>query len=78
MKRTNIEVAREIVIGYFQGLASQDKLNADGFVELSDLIFDKTNKILLEHLKALKNIFERAIEEIEGDNNVQTNSDNEI
>lgn len=67
--KSNVEIAKEIVCGYFESLSAKCKLNFDGIQELADIKFDTTNKILLEHIKAIKNIFEKAIDEIEkGDN----------
>ena len=61
--RTYKDVAKEVILAYFNDLATQDKLNASGFAELSFIHTD--DKVLLEHVKALKNIFENAIAEIE-------------
>lgn len=63
--KSNVEIAKEIVCGYFENLLSNDKLSFGGMQELADIKFDTTNKILLEHIKAIKNIFEKAIDEIE-------------
>ena len=65
--KTNKEIAKEIVVSYFEALASKDLLNADGFQVVMRIKFDDTYKILLEHIKAIKNIMEKAIKEIEGD-----------
>lgn len=67
--RNSVDIAREVVVSYFETLANKDALNATGFVELLNLKFDETNKVLLEHLVALRNIFDDAIREIEGENN---------
>jgi len=69
--KTNKEIAKEIIVSYFETLASKDLLNADGFQEVMAIKFDDTDKILLEHIKAIKNIMEKAIKEIEGDTNVK-------
>lgn len=67
--KSNIEIAKEIVCGYFESLSAKGELNFDVIQELAYIKFDTTNKILLEHIKAIKNIFEKAINEIEkGDN----------
>ncbi len=67
--KSNVEIAKEIICGYFESLLSNNKLSFGGIQELADIKFDTTNKILLEHIKAIKNIFEKAIDEIEkGDN----------
>lgn len=65
--KTNKEIAKEIIVSYFETLGSKDLLNADGFQEIMAIKFDDTDKILLEHIKAIKNIMEKAIKEIEGD-----------
>lgn len=67
--RNSVDIAREVVVSYFETLANKDALNATGYVELLNLKFDETNKVLLEHLVALRNIFDDAIREIEGENN---------
>jgi len=67
--KTNTEIAKEIICGYLESLASKDMISFEGLKEAMSIKFDKTNKVLLEHIKALKNIFEKAIIEIEGDNN---------
>lgn len=66
--RSNVDVAREVVVSYFETLANKDMLNARGFAEIVNIKFDETNKVLLEHLKALRNIFDNAIQEIESEN----------
>lgn len=63
MKYTN--VAKQIVISYFENLANKDTINFAGLQEIMAIKSDKTNKILLEHIKAIKNIMEKAIEELE-------------
>lgn len=65
MENNYIQVARQIVISYFDSLMNMDSLNIDGFQELMSIKLDKTNKVLLEHIKAMKNIMEKAIEQIE-------------
>lgn len=63
--KSNVEISKEIICGYFESLLSNDKLSFGGMQELADIKFDTNNKILLEHIKAIKNIFEKAIDEIE-------------
>lgn len=65
MKKTNTEIAKEIIVGYFESLADKDMLNLDGFSELMSIKFDEDNKVLLEHIKAIRNIMDGAIKEIE-------------
>lgn len=69
--KTNKEIAKEIIVSYFETLGSKDLLNVDGFREVMAIKFDDTDKILLEHIKAIKNIMEKATKEIEGDTNVK-------
>lgn len=73
MKKTNYtislnastEIAREIVVGYYESLIDKEVLNVDGFRELMSIKYDKDNKVLLEHIKAIRNIMDGAIKEIE-------------
>lgn len=65
MKKTNTEIAKEIVVGYYESLVDKGVLNEDGIRELTSLRFDKDNKVLLEHIKAIRNIMDGAIKEIE-------------
>lgn len=63
MKYTNAEIAKEIITSYFENMATKNKLKPAGYIEYMEICHD--DKILLEHLKAIKNIMEKAIEEIE-------------
>lgn len=65
MNKTNIEIAKEIIVGYFESKVNKDQLNFEGFQELMALKFDENNEVLLEHIKAIKNIMENAIKELE-------------
>ena len=38
--KTNKEIAKEIILSYFEALASKDLLNADGFQEIMAIKFD--------------------------------------
>lgn len=61
--KTNKEIAKEIVLSYFNELSNKDRLGVAGFKEIFNI---RTNdEALLEHIKALKNIFEKAIKEME-------------
>ena len=61
--KTYKEVAKEIVLSYFQTLSYKDKLNVN---ELSEILYiQNDDKVLLQHIKAMKNIFENAIKEME-------------
>lgn len=65
MKYSNVEVARHIVTSYLENLANKDMISFEGIQEIMAIKSDKTNKILLEHIKAVKNIMENAIKELE-------------
>ena len=65
MKYTNVEVAKQIVLSYLENLANKDMITYDGLIEVMAIKSDKTNKVLLEHIKAIKNIMENAINELE-------------
>ena len=65
MKYSNVEIAKEIIISYFESKASKDQLNFVGYQEVIALRFDEKNAVLLEHIKAIKNIMENAIKELE-------------
>jgi len=66
MKRTNKEIAKDVILGYFYKMSVDDLINGAGVNEV--FLIKSDDKVLLEHIKALKNIFEKAIEEIENDN----------
>lgn len=57
------EYVKRIILIYFNHLAENDKLNADGFREVFAIHDD--DKVLLEHIKAWKKIFDKAIKEME-------------
>ena len=63
MKKTNKEIAREIISNY---LTTISNFNVSIMAEAVRVRHDDI--VLLEHIKALKNIFNEAIEEIENDN----------
>lgn len=65
MKYNNIEIAKQIVLSYFKDLANNDMISFEGLQEMIFIKTDKTNKILLEHIKAIKNIMENAIKDLE-------------
>lgn len=65
MKYSNVEVAKQIVLSYLENLASKDMITYEGLREAMAIKFDKTNKILLEHIKAIKSIMENAIKDLE-------------
>ena len=61
----NKELAKEVILSYFHILASKDRINGNGLAEIYAINSD--DEVLLEHIKALRNIFEEAIKEIEKD-----------
>lgn len=65
MKYNNIEIAKQIVLSYFKDLANNDMISFEGLQEMMIIKSDKTNKILLEHIKTIKNIMENAIKDLE-------------
>lgn len=65
MKYSNVEVAKQIVLSYLENLANKDMITYEGLREAMAIKFDKTNKILLEHIKAIKTIMENAIKDLE-------------
>ncbi len=62
---TDKQLAKDLIIAYFQDLASKDKINAEGLVEMLNINTD--DRYLLEHIKAWINILTRAKEEIESE-----------
>lgn len=61
-KYTYAEVAKQIVCSYFEVLMHNDAININGIQTLLQIKQDK--KALLEHIKAFKDIMEKAIEEL--------------
>lgn len=66
MKKTNKEIAKDVILSYFYKMSIDDLINGTGINEV--FLIKNDDKVLLEHIKALKNIFDEAIEEIENDN----------
>lgn len=64
-----VDFAREFICSYYNDLATQDRINAKGFVEAFEIRHD--DKVLLEHIKAIINLFTKAKEELEKDETVQ-------
>lgn len=60
----NKELAKVIITSYLSSNNNGD-FTPEGLLTMYE-IMNGNDKILLEHVKALKNIFEKAIEEIEG------------
>ena len=65
MKYSYLETAKQIVISYLDNLANKDMITFEGLREVMLIKTDNTNKILLEHIKAIKNIMENAIKDLE-------------
>ena len=61
-----IKFAKEFISSYYQSLASKDQLNHEGYIEILNINNDEN--VLLEHCIALKNILEKAIEELKTKN----------
>lgn len=61
-----IKFAKEFISAYYQSLASKDQLNHEGYIEILNINNDEN--VLLEHCIALKNILEKAIEELKTKN----------
>ena len=59
----NTEIAKAIINAY---IGNNGDFSAEGLFTLYE-IQNGNKELLLEHVKALKNIFEKAIEEIEND-----------
>ena len=62
---TNKQLAKDLILAYFQDLASKDKINVDGLAEI--FAINNDDKVLLEHIKAWINILTRAKEEMENE-----------
>lgn len=65
MSNTYTKLAKEIIVNYFEAKASKDMISYEGLKECMNIKFDETNHILLNHCIAMRNIFEKAIQEIE-------------
>ena len=65
MKYSNTDVAKQIVLSYLETLANKNMITYERLQEIMAINFDKTNKILLEYIKAIKSIMENAIKELE-------------
>lgn len=59
------ELAKNVITAY---LSKNGDFTPDGFFIMYE-INSGNDELLLEHIKALKNIFEKAIEEMEGEKN---------
>lgn len=62
---TDKQLAKDLIVAYFQDLANKDRINAEGLTELFNINTD--DRYLLEHIKAWINILTRAKEEIENE-----------
>ena len=59
----NTDIAKHIILANLNGSLTLESVST--MYEIAN----GNNEILLDHIKALKNIFEKAIEEIENENN---------
>ena len=59
------ELAKNVITAY---LSKNGDFTTDGFLVMYE-INSGNDELLLEHIKALRNIFDNAIKEMEGDNN---------
>ena len=66
-KYSSVDIAKQIVIGYFESLSNKETINIIGLQELLAIKYDETNKVLLEHCKAIRNIMEDAIKDLESE-----------
>lgn len=62
-EKRSVTLARDLIAGYFDRLASMDKINVQGLAEAYSIKND--DKVLLEHIKAWINILNDAKEELE-------------
>ena len=62
---TNKQLAKDLIVAYFQDLANKDRINAEGLAELFNINSD--DRYLLEHIKAWISILNKAKEEIENE-----------
>ena len=63
MVKTNKEVAKEIIVNYFDSICyKQQELSKDILVE--KMLVQTDDDVLLEHIKSLRNIFDKAIKEM--------------
>lgn len=61
---SEVEVAKRVIVSYLKNYNSSTASIAEAFeIELEN------NELLLEHIKALVNIFNKAKEELENNNN---------
>ena len=62
-KKRCVELATELIVNYFDSLATRDMLNSTGFMHAMAVKTDKD--VLLAHIKAWINILTDAKEELE-------------
>ena len=62
-KKRCVELAKDLITGYFDSLSNRDLLNPTGFIEALAVRTD--DAVLLEHIKAWINILKDAKEELE-------------
>lgn len=63
MKTSYKEFARSYILAYFQTLANKDLINGNGLRELFEI--QNNEEVLYNHIVAMKNIFQKAIEEMD-------------
>ncbi len=68
MRRTDLEIAKDIIVTYLSKSINIDSANAIYKINGGDKVE------LLEHIKAIANIFKRAIEELKEEENVSDNN----
>jgi len=62
-KKRSVTLAKDLIVSYFDRLASMDRINVQGLAEA--YLIKNDDKALLEHIKAWINILNDAKEELE-------------
>lgn len=63
--KRSVELARDLIGGYFDRLANFDKINTEGLMEA--FLVKTDDRVLLEHIKAWISILTNARDTLEGD-----------
>lgn len=67
MMKNNKEVAKEIIVNYFDSICyKQQELSK--YVLVEKMLVQTDDEILLEHIKTLRNILDKAIKEMGAEN----------
>ena len=66
-KKRSVELAKDLIVGYFDSLSNKDMLNSTGFIEAIAVRTD--DAVLLEHIKAWINILSSARDTLEDELN---------